>query len=300
MLRRRFAPRFDALESRIALATYPAGFIGPIPALEVGGPAPIAISNPVSATLSRVPAGPVILGNGVTENLNISSPGPAVPVATTWSWTVTYRGLQTTPTVNNNGTTTSCLFYAAIPGHYVITAYTTYTSVGWTPYPNPAPTTATDSFDVAPATTATKGGAINTPTPLGATVLVLDTVSSSAGPVGPYVAATAQENAPIVTFYGGGTMELTTGWYPPAGTSGQFSLINGQINDVMGPGPSAVWAATPIGGTYASFTQELRLVWTMTGTPVGSSVLVNHQFTSLLTTLSWSFIKVSPTEWVAK
>lgn len=294
---RNHAPSCEALEPRIQLSTYPVGFIGPIPAPAVVAPPAPPIPPPgVTVTMTPTPAGPIALGNGFTENLTFNIPGPSVAVSTTWTWTVTYSGFITAPTVNPTSNTTSALFYANVPGTYNIQAVTTYATLGWTGYPTPPPTTATGTMTVAPPTSVTKGGALNTPVTMGTAVTVLDTVNTAAGPMGPYVSANVQENIPFVAWRGGDRTPMTGGW--TGVVAGTFDLVDGKVFDVMGISPpGTAWAATPIKGEVGTAHQSLRLAWVLPSSPVGGGPFENRMFYAPLGTLTWHFIKASAYTW---
>jgi hypothetical protein len=62
------------------------------------------------------------------------------------------------------------------------------------------------------------------------------------------------------------------------------------IQDQVSPG-NHHWAGAPI-GSYATYTQSLRVTWSMATTTAGQ-----QSFVANLNSLSWTFMKVSPTSW---
>lgn len=160
----------------------------------------------------------------------------------------------------------------------------------------PPPTTMTSSVTIAPPSVAVKGGAINTPTTLNTAVQMIDAVYAGGQPIGSMVAGRVQENIPTFIYYDG-TQGGTGGtWYPDV-PSAQFNFTQGKIYDQFAYGYSSqqAWNALPNGGTICNWTQQLHYQWTMT-----TAAMTNITFTVNLNTLTWTWVKVSATQWMAQ
>jgi hypothetical protein len=179
------------------------------------------------------------------------------------------------------GTTLSATVFASVPGTYKIVAVTSYTSSNPSA-PPPPPKTTSGTFSIAPPSGIPPVAGMGLGTSLGSTVLIQSQVTAGQGQIGPYVAATIQENIPIFYFTNGMTEPGTGGWYPgPAGPSGspsvQFYLTNGILNDVVGIGGTtgnAAFFATAIGSPVCTYTQQLQYTYQISDASGNHAVVV--------------------------
>jgi hypothetical protein len=284
-------------------------FDGPLPAGAVretlpqstasgGSNEKLQVSPMVVSGMTINDSPPPVIGGPISVSLTEGAPYYYMPSSTSWTVTVSYDGFSTAPT-NISGSVDGTTYTAIVPGTCTFTAVTTYSaSPGEPPY---GPTSATASVNIAPPDTAVKGGAINTPTSLNTGAQIVDPlyVGGAGGQkVGSMIAASVQENVAIT--WADGTKRTSAGWIPAAPPSYQFYLSQEAINDVQwltaAPGyEQALWNSLANGATVSTWTQQLRLQWTMT-----DSSGVNHVFTTQLNTLTWTWVKVSATQWQAQ
>jgi hypothetical protein len=182
---------------------------------------------------------------------------------------------------------------ASVPGTYTIVAVTSYYSINPSA-PAPANTTVQGIFDVPPPTSVTPYAGTGVNVDLGSTVLIQSSVSTALGELGPYAVGTMQENISAFNFSNGVTDPGTGGWYPgPAGPSGspsvQFNLTDGTLNDAVGIGAAAgngAFAATAVGSTIDTYTQQLRYSYMITDASTGE-----HEVVIPLPSLSFTLTK---------
>jgi hypothetical protein len=278
-----FRPDVERLEPRLALATYPAGFIGPLPP---GGHLAAAFVN----TMAITPTAPN-LGQPFSATITIATPANTTMTGTTWTYEVSYGGYDT-PAVSVPGGYLSATFYGGFPGEYTITSTSTFKPMD--PQAPPVVVKIDATVNVAVPTTAVNTYGTGVSTDIGTAIMTRDTVSTALGKIGPDTPAMAQENIAAFFFYNGDIMAGLNGWYPGA-PSAQFYLNNGQIYDAIGL-DVAYWVGTPIGATYVSWSQQLRLTWMLTGWDSGGN-WGNYTMSAGLTTLNWDVVKVSATDW---
>jgi hypothetical protein len=241
------------------------------------------------------------LGQSFAATLGTKTYPNAGVKATAWTYTISYGGYTTPPMEGNEGYFSST-FIASVPGIYTIRADTSYTSTN-PAVPPPPDTISTASVNVPFPTTATKTltGA-SSPMSFGSTLQVVDTISTGLGRIGPWTTVTMQESIPQVHWWNGSFSAGTNGWVPAA-PNPQFELVQGKLYDAIGPMASgltpAEWNSAPI-GYLGSFTQQLRAVWTMNGSKTRGGPITNEQFWVTLNSLTWTFSKVSSTQWTAQ
>jgi len=241
----------------------------------------------------QFPGGAVpMLAVNATASVAVSPTGPWTIASTSWTEMVTFGGLSSPPTAIG-GNALSVAFVTTVPGVYTFTATTTYRSGNATVNPCP-PNTITGSFTAPTPVAANKWGGVLLPTTFGAARTLVDTVSTSNGTMmgGMSGAMSVQELIGVQTYWNGTTDPAFPGWGPLV-PSLQFNLTAGKIQDQVMPADHD-WAAAPL-GVYATYTQELRIVWQMT--VVTPSGLVNQAFSVPLSNLQWTIDKVAATDW---
>jgi hypothetical protein len=306
----RYRPRCDELESRALLSALPIADQAVVYFSDYGGITPAETRTAgalggstqvvVNGVMTISPASPN-LGQPFDATLGTKTYPNAGVKATTWTYTISYGG-YTTPSKEGNAGYLSSSFIASIPGIYTIRADTSYTSTN-PAVPPPPDTISTAKVNVPVPTTAAKTltGA-SSPVTFGSTLQVVDTISTGLGPVGPWTTVTMQEDIPQVHWWNGTVTAGTNGWVPAAPNPG-FELMQGKLYDAIGPTQfgltPAEWNSAPI-GYLGSFTQQLRAVWTMSGSKTPGGPITNEQFCVTLNSLTWTFSKVSSMQWRAQ
>ena len=217
----------------------------------------------------------------------ISSPNYSI-ASTGWTEVISYGGF-TTPPVGLSDGYMSTQVVSSVPGVYVITAVTTYTSSNPSVGP-PGQTTVSGTITIPAPDGVTKGGGVGGQAPVDTAIQMTDPVTAGGQPIGPDFIGNIQED--ILPFiWWDGTDGGDSGWGPPA-PSPQFNFRNGQINDQFQFfADPATWASIPVGSVLCTFTQNLRFYWTMT-TTAG-----DQPFYAPLPSLTWTWTKVSATAW---
>ncbi len=251
--------------------------------------------------MTLTPSSPII-GTEFSATLTVNNVGATwYPASTTWTYTVSYGGMTTAPaSVAGQTQVLSATIQDPTPGTYTVTAVTSYASTNYSVAP-PDPTTTTATVAIASPTIVAKKGGRYAPAGFQSFITVTDTVSSSAGRVGPYIAGQVQENILQYNGYDKTIYPGTNGWYPQlGGSSASFYLANGLLNDQMGSAiqfnyAPALWNAIPIGTAFITYTQDLQYTWVMSGYLGGT--FQDKVFSVPLGSLSWSWVKVSATTW---
>jgi len=233
-----------------------------------------------------------MLAVNATASVTATPTGPWTINTSTWTESISFGGLST-PSTTIGGNNLSVAFVTSVPGIYTFVETTTYNSTNPSVGPCP-PSVVTGAVTIPAPTIANKWLGALTPTSFGTARTLVDTVSTANGTMmgGMSGAMAVQELVGVTTYWDGSTDPVFPGWGPPL-PSVQFNLTMGKIQDQVMPGDHN-WAGAPI-GVYSTYTQQLQISWQMTVvTPAG---LVNQTFSVPLSSLQWSIVKDSASEW---
>jgi hypothetical protein len=234
---------------------------------------------------------PPALGGTFVATLSTPPPGPYIALSTSWTETVSFRGV-TTPVLNLVGSVFSATVNVSIPGNYVVTAVTSFMSTNWTT-PGPAPAATTASVNVLPPDVVVKAGGMGTPAAPMTAIQVTDQVSAGGQPLGGMFAGWIEEYVPAYTFFDGSIGPGTGGWWG-TGSAGFMRSGPNLYDQQLFNGATAggtTWDAIPV-GTICTWTQELQASWIMP-----SDAGLNVPFSVPLTTLSWTWSKTDALHW---
>jgi hypothetical protein len=232
----------------------------------------------MGAGLVATPTSPPT-GGQVTMTIVAQTPPPS---STTWMYGISVPG-KCTGTVNTTGgAPSSAVIMTPQPGIYTIGALSQI--------PFGPPLTLSTNVAVAPPTSVRTIAGRGVPTPNGTSVDVVDQIMQSSNtPSGTMINALAQERIRgYVSPYMVGPLP---NWTPDVPNS-NFSQWGGAIHDLcylnLSPG---IWNTIPIGGTIATYIQDLQLVtsYACTSGPI-------YTLTITLNSLNWTWTKVSATQ----
>jgi hypothetical protein len=259
---------------------------------------PESTGQPVVPTISFRNMTPPRLGVKAAAHLEYTPKANYSPASTRWSYTITYGGLTTAPVGPIDQRTFDAEISAIVPGHYVVTAVTSYKRVGQNLNP-PEPTTANGEFDVpVPDGVKPTEGWIGKPLGLNVAASIEDQITAGGRALGENAIGMVQELIPQFTFWNGSTHPGTReAWFPSApGLGFHFVQPDSTLADLhMFRIAPANWAKIPVGQEICTFKQKIRFSWTMKGTKKGRSA--EETFHVPLGTLTWTWKKVDPDHW---
>jgi hypothetical protein len=180
---------------------------------------------------------------------------PAVALSGTWYYDISVGTCDCGWLPNSQSDANGEVIPASVPGNY--------TAKGVVTLPPPgkyllAPTiTVTGSVGIGPPSGARAFSGFDTPTLYNVADLVQWIVTAGGANIGQYYIGTLQERLRNITV--DGVLVGDDDWTSGTGTTLNFS--RGIINDYKSPGlSSAPWGSIPVGSTFYSYDQDLRLV----------------------------------------